>query len=91
MSTTIDQQEQGLRERAIQRLEKRSEFWTHLSAYVLINGMLVTIWFLASGEGLFWPVFPILGWGIGLFFHAIETFRRPYTEDRIRREMDRLG
>lgn len=91
MPTTIEQQEQGLRERAIQRLEKRSEFWAHLSAYVLVNGMLATIWFFVSGEGLFWPVFPILGWGIGLFFHAIETFRRPYTEDRIRREMDRLG
>lgn len=39
----------------------------------------------------FWPVFPIVGWGIGLFFHARTTFwTGRYSEDRIQREMDKL-
>jgi 2TM domain len=39
----------------------------------------------------FWPVFPIVGWGIGLFFHARATFwTGRYSEDRIQREMDKL-
>lgn len=77
------------RSRAVERLRKRSEFWTHLAVYVLINAMLVLVWFFTSGS-FFWPVFPLVGWGIGLFFHGVDTFRRPFSEERIRREMDRM-
>ncbi|MDX1620767.1 MAG: 2TM domain-containing protein [Nitriliruptorales bacterium] len=87
---TVDDQRDTLREQAIARLEARREFWMHFTAYVTINTVLVVIWFAISGEGLFWPIFPILGWGIGLLFHGAEVFRRPPTEERIRREMERL-
>ena len=42
------------------------------------------------GAGFFWPVFPILGWGIGLFFHGWETYSEPLSEERIDREVERL-
>lgn len=78
------------RQEAIERLRKRSEFWGHLVAYVLVNTMLVLVWFFADGDrGFFWPMFPLFGWGVGLFFHSMDAFRRPPSEDRIRREMDR--
>jgi hypothetical protein len=86
---TPDRDEE-LRSLAIERLEKRAEFRNHLLAYLLVNGMLSVIWFVTSGDGLFWPIFPILGWGIGLLFHALDTYQRPYTEDRIEREIARL-
>jgi hypothetical protein len=35
-------------------------------------------------------MFPLAGWGIGLFFHGMDVFRRPVSEERIRREMSRL-
>lgn len=38
-----------------------------------------------------WPIFPIAGWGVGVFFHAWDTFRRPPSRDAIRRELDRLA
>lgn len=78
-----------LRSRAIERLERKREFWTHLAAYVLVNGGLVVIWAM-TGAAFFWPVFPMIGWGIGLFFHGWETFSRGPREARIRREMERL-
>lgn len=78
-----------LRSRAIERLERKREFWTHLAAYVLVNGGLVVIWAM-TGADFFWPVFPMIGWGIGLFFHGWETFSRGPRESRIRREMERL-
>ena len=88
---TVETRDAELRERALDRLKKRSEFWTHFAAYALVNALLITVWFAVSGgEAFFWPVFPLAGWGIGLFFHAVDTFRRPYSEDRIRREMSRL-
>jgi hypothetical protein len=80
-----------LREAAIQRLKKKSDFHVHLMVYLVINGGLVLLWAL-TGQGFFWPVFPILGWGIGLIFHAWDTYRRPEpTEDQIGREMRRLS
>lgn len=90
-TATTDRSVEERRQQAIERLEARTAFWSHLTAYVLVNALLVTVWFIVADGGLFWPVFPLLGWGIGLFFHAFGTFRRPYTEERIRREMDRLG
>jgi hypothetical protein len=39
-----------------------------LAFYVAAPGM-VAIWAL-TGCDYFWPVWPILGWGSGLFFHG---------------------
>jgi hypothetical protein len=34
-------------------------------AFLLVNALLVIVW-AVTGAGYFWPVWPILGWGIGL-------------------------
>jgi hypothetical protein len=82
---------EALREAAVERLKKKHDFYPHLLAYLLVNAFLVAIW-LISGSGYFWPVFPIVGWGIGIAFHAWDTFSRPaLSEDRIKREMERLA
>lgn len=82
--------EEERRDRAIARLRKKSEFRAHLLAYVLINAFLVTIWAL-TGAGFIWPVFPMLGWGIGLAFHARDVYwGEEFSEERIRREMQRM-
>lgn len=82
--------DEDLRARAVASLRKKRELQAHLAAYVLVNGFLVVIWAI-TGAGFFWPAFPILGWGIGLFFHAWDTYSGEPSEDRIRREMDRLS
>jgi class 3 adenylate cyclase len=41
----------------------------HLRIYLLVNLMLIGIW-AATGGGYFWPIWPILGWGIGVGCHA---------------------
>jgi class 3 adenylate cyclase len=41
----------------------------HFTTYLLVNLMLIGIW-AASGGGYFWPIWPILGWGIGVGCHA---------------------
>jgi eukaryotic-like serine/threonine-protein kinase len=47
----------------------RQSFKIHLTFYLLVNVLLIGIW-AASGGGYFWPVWPILGWGIGVAGHA---------------------
>jgi eukaryotic-like serine/threonine-protein kinase len=44
-------------------------FKTHLTFYLLVNVLLIGIG-AASGGGYFWPVWPILGWGIAVAAHG---------------------
>jgi hypothetical protein len=82
--------EEQLREQAVKRLNKKRDFRTHLLMYVLVNAMLVVIWAVTDSD-FFWPIFPILGWGIGVAANAWDVYgRKPITEDEIRRESDRL-
>ena len=82
--------EDDLRTEAIRSLRKKRDFRSHLVAYVLVNALLVVIW-AATGADFFWPIFPIVGWGIGVVFNAWDVYgRRPITEEAIRKEQERL-
>ena len=85
----MQQPSDDLRERALTRLKAKREFGAHVLAYVLVNALLIVIWAM-TGSDFFWPVFPILGWGIGIAFHAWETYGSEPSEEKIRREMERL-
>jgi len=84
--------DQEIRDQAIQHLKKRRDFRGHVFIYVAVNAMLVAIWAITSGgDDFFWPIFPILGWGIGVAANAYDVYgRKPISEDEIRREADRL-
>ena len=79
-----------LRTKAIASLKKKHDFYAHVAAFLLVNGMSVVIWWM-TGAHFFWPMFLLLGWGIGLFFNAWDVYGRRPSEDRIRREMSRLS
>jgi 2TM domain len=80
-----------LRERAIKRLKKRRDFSGHLLVYVLVNAFLVVIWAMTDPDGFFWPVFPIVGWGIGVVLNAWDVYHNDeFDQEQIRREIERL-
>jgi len=79
-----------LRERAIKQLKKRRDFFAHLLVYLMVNGFIVAIWAMTS-TGFFWPIFPIVGWGIGVVMNAWDVWRGDeFDETAIAREMNRL-
>ena len=41
----------------------------HAGAYLWASLAMIVIW-LATGAGYFWPVWPMLGWGIGVVSHG---------------------
>lgn len=47
------------------RRDELVEFDEHLRAYLSVMALLVVIWAL-TGAGYFWPIWPILGWGLGV-------------------------
>ena len=89
--TETTAREAELRDRALTRLKKRRDFYAHVMVYLLVNAFLVIIWWMTSPGGFFWPVFPIVGWGIGVAGNAWDVYaRKPFSEDEIRREQERL-
>lgn len=58
--------------------EKRVGFKRHLATYIIINIMFWCIWLFSGKQneesGFPWPVFPMLGWGIGLVFNFLGTY-----------------
>jgi hypothetical protein len=92
MSTEMQLPEtESLRERAVKRLKKKSDFRVHLMIYLTVNTFLVMVWAVTWAD-FFWPVFPIAGWGIGVIANAWDAFARDVpTESQIRREMDKLS
>lgn len=53
---------------------KRVEFRQHLLVYAVINSALWALWFF-TGAGYPWPVWPMVGWGIGLVCHYLFEYR----------------
>ena len=79
------------RERAIRRLQAKRGFRQHLVVYVVINASLAVIWGLTLG-GYFWPLWPMVSWGIGLALHGWGVYgERPITEAEIQHEMEKAG
>jgi hypothetical protein len=63
--------------------KERASFKKHAGSYFITNAFFWALWFFTDmGEehdGWPWPVWPMLGWGIGLAFHYFEA----YHADRI--------
>ncbi|MFN7709455.1 MAG: 2TM domain-containing protein [Holosporales bacterium] len=55
-----------LREKA----RRLREFYMGLTVYGLVNAGLVVIW-AVSGGGYFWPIWVMVGWGLGYLIQAI--------------------
>ena len=62
------------RRRAARHAAARRGVQIHLGVYLAVSLLMIGIWLataVAAGEWYFWPVWPILGWGIGVVSHAI--------------------
>jgi hypothetical protein len=84
-----DEREVELRQRALKHLKAKRDLQAHLVAYVTVNLLLVGIWY-ATGAAFFWPMFPILGWGIGVAFNVWDVVTPEPGPEQIEAEMERL-
>ena len=60
-------------QRARKRAEAKLGFYLHLAVYIVINILLIIINLSTSTQYL-WFKWPLIGWGIGVFFHALGAF-----------------
>lgn len=57
--------------------KKRAGFKWSFLMYILVNTMLIGIWYFTSSgdENHFWPIWPILGWGLGIAIQYFEAYQ----------------
>ncbi|MFL5764638.1 MAG: 2TM domain-containing protein [Bacteroidia bacterium] len=64
--------------------KKRAGFKKQLASYIIVNLFLWAIWYFTDGRmehdgsDFPWPIWPTLGWGIGLAF----SYYGAYHDDR---------
>jgi hypothetical protein len=66
----MDRQADFLRAKKV--VNARIGFYIHLTAYLAVNALLVVI-NLATSTSRLWCIWPLLGWGVGVFVHALVT------------------
>lgn len=68
--------------------KRRASFRYHALIYFIMNVFFWTLWYIGLKDTarpkpeiseIPWPVWPMLGWGIGLFFHYISAFKSEDT------------
>ena len=56
--------------------KKRASFKWSFSVYVFVNAFLICVWYFTTGPGnYFWPIWPMLGWGVGILFQYINAYQ----------------
>jgi len=60
-------------QKAKKKVEAKLSFYVHLAVYVVVNALLVLVNITTTPEHLWFP-WPLIGWGIGLFFHGMGVF-----------------
>ncbi len=78
-------------QQAKKRIQLKLGFKIHFAVYVGVLLLLLIINLSTSNDYL-WVKWPAFGWGIGIFFHALNAYVFPsnttITDEMIRREME---
>jgi hypothetical protein len=89
----MQMQNQDIYKTARRRVEAKLGFYIHLAIYVIVNALLVFLNLTYTPQYL-WFLWALLGWGIGICFHALGVFVLPsgsaVKERMIEREIDKL-
>ncbi|UFH53373.1 2TM domain-containing protein [Spirosoma sp. KNUC1025] len=81
------------------RAKARVGFRIHLRTYLIVNAGLWLIWAFSSlaihsftrFSFIFpWPIFPMIGWGIGLASHYFHAYQQRSERSMIEEEYQRL-
>jgi len=85
--------DQAAYERAVRKVRRIKGLYIHASVYCIVNVGLFLINFFTGRP--WWFIWPALGWGVGLAFHALGVhgteafFGRGWEERKVRELMER--
>jgi hypothetical protein len=73
--------------------QRRASFRYHFAVYLVINAFFWILWYFTDRDEIDqdwpWPIWPMIGWGIGVAFHYLGAY--VFTKDNsVEREYDKL-
>jgi hypothetical protein len=68
--------------RARKRAEAKLSFYTDLALYLVVNALLIAIWWYGGG-GFPWFLFVVFFWGLGVISHGLVLFRQSDRFDKM--------
>ncbi|WP_367752048.1 2TM domain-containing protein [Flavobacterium sp. WC2421] len=80
--------------KAKKRVEEIKGFYGNLISYIVVNTGLLVLNLVTSPEYL-WFFWPLLGWGMGVFFHGMKVFNympflgKDWEEQKIKEFMEK--
>lgn len=74
MSPEISLQDYQKAYREMRMEEEKRGFFIHLTVYCLVNAALITL-NLVVVPRVIWFFWPLLGWGIGIIMHYLQSVR----------------
>ncbi|WP_213277559.1 2TM domain-containing protein [Chryseobacterium indologenes] len=76
--------------KASRRVKELKEFYGNLTSYCIVIPFLAIL-NLVTAPGYLWFLWPMLGWGIGITFHAINVFGigKSWEEKKIKELMEK--
>ena len=76
---------------------RRATFKRSFITYLVVNAFLIGVWYFTSGpNSYFWPIWPILGWGIGILmqyinaYHGNKGFTAEQEYERLKHKQEKL-
>ncbi len=81
-------------EKLWQIARKRADFQRSLVSYCVVNALLWGIWYFTIGRrgfyyGTPWPLWVMLGWGVGLIFQYLNAYGGS-KKDLVEKEYEKL-
>jgi 2TM domain len=71
------------------QIQRWRDFGSQIFAYVIGNLVFIVIW-AAQGRSFFWPIYPLLVWGLGLSVqHFNMVIRGQITDEEVQRKLHR--
>jgi hypothetical protein len=76
-------------QKASKRVKELKEFYGNLTSFCIVIPFLAAL-NLLTAPGYWWFLWPMLGWGIGIAFHAVNVFGigKNWEEKKIRELME---
>jgi 2TM domain len=60
---------------------RKRGFMAHLIPYIAVNTFLIIL-NLVTTPKICWAIYPIAGWGLGLFFHGWAAYKMPVVKSK---------
>ncbi|NQX10979.1 2TM domain-containing protein [Microbacteriaceae bacterium VKM Ac-2855] len=89
----LPSREEVVRAAAVKRLKRKQEFRGTLTGWIGISAVTTVIWAVTGADYYFWPIWPMIGVGIGVASQAAAIWgpgKRDISEEDVEAEIRRL-